>query len=216
MLRRLAVLMLALAGASGVVLATVSGSAAPGSIAGTRVVVPAIARSLQPTPVPRPYAGPVASLTLESAALTSASGVEVRDTEFVGGEETFQLPTHPSLIAWYEAFGRPGFGGANSIFAAHIDYVNYGLGPFAYLTSADIGDTLYVRMDNGIEYAYTVLSVETIRLEDINMHSVVFPGLPSDRERVTLVSCGGTFVPYPGGGGQYNSRVILVAERSIP
>ena len=54
-----------------------------------------------------------------------------------------------------------------------------------------------------------------VHLADLDMNSVVYPPLPSNRERVTLISCGGTFVPYPTGGGEYLSRVILVAERVI-
>ena len=47
------------------------------------------------------------------------------------------------------------------------------------------------------------------------MDAVVYPWLDAGVERVTLISCGGTFVPYAGGGGEYTSRVILVAERYV-
>jgi len=183
---------------------------APGVMRGESTVAPAAT----PTPKPVPYAGPVESLYLASARLGAGSPVEVRDTHFVGGEEFFEDPSAPAYIAWYERFGHPGFTGNNSVFAAHIDYVGYGKGPFGYITSAAAGDALYVTMDNGVEYAYTVKSVEIVHLDALDMDRVVFPALGAGVERITLISCGGTFVPRPGGGGEYDSRVILVAERT--
>lgn len=168
-----------------------------------------------PVPLPVPYNGPVESLHLASARLDEAWPVEVRDTHFIGAREVFQDPSAPQNIAWYSRFGQPGYVGANSIFAAHVDYVGFGKGPFGYLTSASAGDALYMTMDNGTTYTYTVKSVAVIHLDDLDMDAVVFPALTKGVERVTLISCGGTFVPYPGGGGEYNSRVILVAERYV-
>ncbi len=162
-----------------------------------------------------PYNGPVASLYLAAARLDASWPVEVRDTYFAGGREFFEDPSAPQRIAWYARFGHPGYAGANSIFAAHVDYVGFGKGPFGYITSASAGDALYVTMDNGTSYAYTVKSVAIVQLEQLDMDAVVFPALGPGVERVTLISCGGTFVPYAGGGGEYTSRVILVAERYV-
>ena len=188
-----------------------------------RVVAPGLMRAevlATPTPTPRPvpYSGPVASLYLASASISSNWPVEVRDTVSVGGRETFQDPTRPERIAWYSRFGPPGFPANNSIFAGHINYIGFGNGPFAFLTKAAVDDALYVTMANGESYAYTVRSVEIVSLTELNngaMDAYVFPPLDSYTERVTLISCGGDFVARPGGGGDYTSRVILVAERYV-
>jgi hypothetical protein len=171
-----------------------------------------------PTPRPVPYSGPVASLYLGSARISASAPVEVRDTVNVGGQETFQDPTRPERIAWYSRFGQPGFPANNSIFAGHINYIGHGNGPFAYLTSAAYDDALYVTMANGQQYAYTVRSVEIVSLAELQsgaMDAYVFPALASNTERITLISCGGNFVARAGGGGDYTSRVILVAERYV-
>lgn len=168
-----------------------------------------------PVPLPVPYNGPVASLHLATAKLDAAWPVEVRDTYFAGEREFFEDPSAPQKIAWYSRFGQPGYIGANSIFAGHIDYVGFGKGPFGYLTSASAGDALYLTMDNGTTYTYTVKSVAVVSLQSLDMDAVVFPALTAGVERVTLISCGGTFVRYAGGGGEYTSRVILVAERYV-
>ncbi|MEP7214789.1 MAG: class F sortase [Anaerolineaceae bacterium] len=217
---------LVLGGVAGMLGAAVAVAAdSPGPDLKFRAFAPAVARSEDPTPPPpaaptprpQPYDGAVQTLYLASAALTMNPPVEQRDTTFSLGREVLQDPTAPAQIAWYPRFGRPGFAGSNSLFAAHVNYVNYGNGPFAHLTSASVGDALYVTMDNGQSYAYTVRSVEVISLDSLNMDAVVFPALDSSTERVTLISCGGTFVPNANGvGGEYNSRVILVAERYVP
>ena len=96
--------------------------------------------------------------------------------------------------------------------------MNFGNGPFAYLTSAAYQDALYVTMANGASYAYTVKSVEVVSLAELEagaMDAYVFPSLDSYTERITLISCGGNFVARAGGGGDYTSRVILVAERYV-
>lgn len=172
-----------------------------------------------PTPKPAPYSGPVAALYLGPAGIDSDQ-IEQRDTTIQGGRETLQDPAYPGDIAWYPRFGHPGYGGGtNSLFAAHVNYYQYGNGPFAYLTSASPGDALYVTMANGQQFAYTVVSVRVIPLSELSsggMQDVVYPSLGAHTERVTLISCGGDFVPFAGGGGEYTSRVVVTAERWAP
>jgi hypothetical protein len=167
-----------------------------------------------PTPTPIDY-GPPRSMTLASAFIPAGTYIEQRHTRFTGGQEFFDEPSNPRWIAWYHRFSTMGRGGQNTIFSAHINYVGIGNGPFRYLTSARVGDSLSITMDNGQTLRYSVQSVQVISLANLNMDRVVYPGVPSNRERITLISCGGTFVPRPGGGGDYDSRVILVAERII-
>ena len=189
-----------------------------------RVVAPELSRAEDlptPTPTPRPvpYTGPVSAMYLASARIDGNWPIETRDTTFIGGVETFQDPSGPAQIAWYARFGQPGFPANNSIFAGHINYVSFGNGPFAFLTSAAVDDALYLAMANGVTYTYTVRSVEVVSLAALQagaMDAYVFPALDSHTERVTLISCGGDFVPRVGGGGDYTSRVILVAERYVP
>ncbi len=185
-------------------------------ISGGEVPTPTPEPLPEPTPRPEVYAGPVKSLYLASARLYGDAVVEPRGTEVTGGRDFFQTPTTPYRIAWYAAFGHLGNGGSNSIFGAHIDYMGIGRVVFGFLTSARPGDALYVTMEEGNDYAYTVTSIEIKKLVDIDMGPIVYPDLDEHTERVTLISCGGTFSPYPDGGGEYDSRVFLVAERYVP
>jgi len=219
--------LLALAGSLlGLVATVVSAAEQPSANLKYRAIAPglSVAENLPtatpvPVPTPVPYAGPVAALSLASARIDSQWPVETRDTTVIGGRETFQDPSGPQWIAWYARFGHPGYAGSNSIFAAHINYISFGNGPFAYLTSALPDDALYVTMADGSSYAYTVRSVQLVSLAELQAGSIdgyVFPALDSHTERVTLISCGGDFVPRAGGGGDYTSRVILIAERYVP
>jgi hypothetical protein len=221
--RKTPIILLGLAILLAVVTTLAASAAEPTPVLKYRAIAPglSVAELLPtptPTPRPTPYTGPVSSLYLESAGISSRWPVDIRDTTNVGGRETFQDPSRPDSIAWYARFGQPGFPANNSIFAAHINYINFGNGPFAYLTSAAPGDALYVTMADGTSYAYTVRSVELVSLSELENGAIdayVFPALDSYTERVTLISCGGDFVPRAGGGGDYTSRVILVAERYV-
>lgn len=177
-----------------------------------------------PAPVARPETpdGRVAALYLGSARILGNAPVEARGTHYVGGRELFEDPSAPQYISMYPQWGTgrpgrvaPGAGGMNTIFAAHVNYVNYGNGPFAYLHEAVLGDALYVTLDEGTQLAYTVAAVEIVPVASLNMDRIVFPSLDSTTERITLISCGGTFVP-AAVGGEYTSRVILIAERYVP
>jgi Sortase domain len=169
-----------------------------------------------PTPRPEPYQGPVTSLYLESARIRTSSPIETGDTHRItGGREVLDDPRRPQNIIWYPRFGRPGLGGTNTIFAGHVNYIGYGNGPFAFLTSAEVDDALYVTLGDGRVLAYTVKSVRLVHLAELDMNAVVYPLLDDQTERITLISCGGTFIP-AAVGGEYTSRVILVAERFVP
>lgn len=213
-----------LVGLAGVLFATLAGAEGPAEQrAGLtrKVILPAIARDgvpppPTPTPEPPPYQGAVVALSLPSAGLEEGKYIEPRHTFLDNGRERLQEPSHPAYIAWYNQLGHPGYRAGNTIFSAHVDYVGYGRGPFWGLHTARVGDTLTVVMDNGLEYSYTVQWARIIHLSELDMNEVVYPALDSHRERITLISCGGTFIPYPGGGGEYDSRVVLIAERIHP
>ena len=168
-----------------------------------------------PTPRPLPYIGPIQSIYLGSAGIYGGSPIEEGDTTSIGGREHFADPSAPQNIIWYPRFGRPGFAASNTMVAAHVNYVNYGNGPFAYLLNAQVDDALYVTMANGEVLTYTVKSVTLYHLGEIDMDAVVYPPLDDHTERITLMSCGGTFIP-AAVGGEFDSRVVVVAERFVP
>jgi hypothetical protein len=222
-------LVLMVAGSAGLFVAGIAGGQSPSLT--PRAFVPGLTRAeatptpvpaptVAPTPRPQPYVGPIARVYLGPASLDSAN-IEVRGTTWINGRETLQDPTAPARIAHYPALQgelppAPGFPAGHTILAAHVNYLGYGNGPFAHLTAAKPGDALYLIMADGTQYAYTVQDVQVIHLAVLDMDAVVYPPLDSHRERVTLISCGGTCIRNSAGGCEYDSRVILVAERYVP
>ena len=108
----------------------------------------------------------------------------------------------------------------DALFAAHINYFGYGNGPFAHLQNAQVGASLELILADGTDYVYTIETVQLIPvtiLENGGMQDIVYPPLDSYHTRVTLISCGGDFVPYANGSGagEYTSRVVVTAERYV-
>jgi hypothetical protein len=174
----------------------------------------------QPTPVPYRSSAAVTGISVASAGISTSNPVEQRDTTYEGGAEVFQDPTGPGKIAWYPRFGHPSQPGEDALFAAHVNYFGYGNGPFAHLQNAQDGGSLYVELADGTEYAYTITSVDVIPLDVLDnggMDRIVSPPLDEHTNRVTLISCGGDFVPYSNGSGagEYTSRVVVTAERYV-
>lgn len=108
--------------------------------------------------------------------------------------------------------------------AAHVNYVGYGNGPFAYLLDAAAGDALYVTMANGDVLAYTVKSVTLHHLATVDMDAIVFATrwTTCTRSGSRLIAAGGTFIP-AATGGEYDSpdrggggalRPVVVVEDS--
>ena len=191
------------------------------------VNAPVIARDgPPPTPTPAPTAvpvrssAPVVALHVPSAGIDGSFAVEQRDTKFVGSREVLQDPSSPGLIAWYPRFGHPSEPAQDALFAAHINYIGYGNGPFAHLQNAQVGAPLELILADGTAYTYTIETVELIPLSQLDnggMQDIVYPPLDSYHTRVTLISCGGDFVPYNdgSGAGEYTSRVVVTAERYV-
>jgi hypothetical protein len=226
-MRRWTVLVAASLGVLGLVggaIAFASGASAPDASLTHHVSAPAIVREgpppPPPTPVPVRSSAPVVALHMPSARIDGSFAIEQRDTKFEGSREVLQDPSSPGLIAWYPRFGHPSQPAQDALFAAHINYFGYGNGPFAHLQNAQVGETLELILADGTDYTYTIETVQLIPLSVLDnggMEDVVYPPLDSYHQRVTLLSCGGDFVPYNdgSGAGEYTSRVVVTAERYV-
>lgn len=160
---------------------------------------------------PAPYDGAVARLKIPRFNVDSAIQV-------LGLLPNNQLdvPANPLDTGWYDlpGYGKPGFG-ANSFFAAHVDYFPDIRGPFYNLAKLDPNDEIVVTMDNGVEYKYRVVRKKRYDVDTIPMGDLIWPpDRPSGKEWVTLITCGGQFVrTQANGAGEYLNRDVVVAER---
>lgn len=109
---------------------------------------------------------------------------------------------------------KPGYG-TNSVFSAHETW-NFKDGPFKNLYKANPGDLVIVDMDDGTENTYQIFSKQRYDIDSMPMGDLIWPkDRPAGQEWITLITCGGNFVPTPGqnGLGEYTQRDVVIAER---
>ena len=109
------------------------------------------------------------------------------------------------IVAWYDFSALPGQG-TNAVFAGHITWD--GPGVFLNLENLQPGDKVSVFTEDGKQLQYQVfenLLVDPSRVD-------LLYGTPEDI--VTLISCGGAWVPNPNDpfGGNYDNRIVVRAK----
>ena len=75
---------------------------------------------------------------------------------------------------------------------------------------------MVVDMDDGTEYTYRIFSKQRYDVDTMPMGDLIWPrDRPADKEWITLITCGGNFVPDPGGSGlgSYTQRYVVISER---
>ncbi len=169
-----------------------------------------------PTPEPTPYDGELVMMRIPSL------GVEA-PIEAIGkipGVNKLDVP-RPRNVGWYHIYDKPGFG-TSSLFSAHKDWAADNIrGPFYALTELKAGDLVIVVMDDGREYVYEVFFQQRYVTGDLPMHDLIWPHeaeneellRPAEEEWVTLITCGGDFIPTePDGSGYYVHRDVVIAR----
>lgn len=169
-----------------------------------------------PTAEPTPYNGELVVMRIPSL------GVEA-PIEAIGkipGENKLDVP-RPRNVGWYYIYDKPGFG-TSALFSAHKDWAQDNIrGPFYALTELEDGDLVIVVMDDGREYVYEVFFQRRYAAGDMPMHDLIWPHeaeneellRPVDEEWVTLITCGGDFIPTePDGSGYYVHREVVIAR----
>jgi sortase (surface protein transpeptidase) len=160
------------------------------------------------TPTVPPFDGAIARLVAPSIGLNHA----VEPIGIVSGQ--LDVPKDGvNNVGWYEPYPKPGHG-KNAVFAAHVNF-NKKEGPFAHLAEVQEGAEISVVMDGGPTYVYRVIvyaryDVDTIPTGDL----IAAPERPPEEEWITLITCGGDFVPDPGSEfGHYQQRDVVIATR---
>jgi LPXTG-site transpeptidase (sortase) family protein len=125
-----------------------------------------------------------------------------------------EVPKDPDLVAWYDFTAKPGQG-SNAVFAGHVDWTVNGrpvTAVFWGLRELDEGDVVRLLLEDGSELGYRVTHNLAIGYDDPNAVEVMYR-TPNDV--ITLISCGGTWVPDLSMplGGNYTHRVVVRAER---
>jgi len=160
----------------------------------------------QPTPtapLPTPDLAPIANLVIPKFDIDAP--VVVRG---VDANNVMETPDGPKDVAWYDFTSPPG-SGSNAVFAAHVDYINYGPAVFWHLKDLEQGDPVEVHLEDGTVYKYAVESLHYVPAEPTQEELASIVG-KTDTDVVTLITCGGSW-----DGHEYDQRVIVRATRVL-
>lgn len=163
-----------------------------------------------PTPTPAPFDGAVGRLELARLGISNA----IEEIGLVPNTNELDTPRDAiNKVGWYYIYNKPGFNG-NAVFSAHVNY-NFKQGPFARLKDVAPDDEIVIEMDGGPTYKYKVFRKQRYDVETIPMGDLIWPrDKPANEEWITLITCGGRFVPtQPNGLGEYRDRDVVVALR---
>jgi hypothetical protein len=116
-----------------------------------------------------------------------------------------QLPSHQTVAGWYRWGATPGTGTGTTLIAAHVDTLQYGLGPFAQLRYLDRGAVIHVTTADRRTHDYTVQRVQYVSQQRLPLRQLFTREGPV---RLMLVTCGGT---YDSTTHRYSDNVIVTA-----
>jgi sortase (surface protein transpeptidase) len=114
------------------------------------------------------------------------------------------LPDDVGRVGWYRFGPLPGDGGS-SVIAGHVDDREQGLGAMAPLREAAPGQEVQVDDGAGATTRWRVVSRELISKQVLPVERLFARDGPP---RLTLVTCGGPFLPE---FGSYRDNVVVVA-----
>lgn len=128
------------------------------------------------------------------------------ETRGVTSQGAMEEPTGKDAVAWYDFSEFPGFGG-NAVFSAHVDWFTGELGPFARMKELREGDEVIVKMSDGFQMTFKVVSTKLYKVSDVKMGEVVGR---TEKDSLTFITCEGTF---SRSNQDYSHRRIVRAER---
>lgn len=120
-------------------------------------------------------------------------------------EGKMAVPDNYTEVGWYKFGGRPGEKGS-AVMGAHLDNGKNIPGVFKKLKYLNIGDDVYVKTSDGKTLQYRVIS-KKVYAYNAKETSEVFT--QSDRARLNLITCHGTFMPKLN---TYDQRIIVFTE----
>lgn len=169
----------------------------------TTTATPSIAQATE-TPVALPP--PTIGVLLERLVVPKIrldSPVEVKGVNARGEMEN---PSGKDAVAWYDFSEFPGFGG-NAVFSGHVDWFTGELGSFGRLKELKEGDEVLLKLSDGTEMKYVVVSSTLYESAKAPVAEIVGK---TEKDSLTFITCEGTF---DRRAQDYSHRRIVRAER---
>jgi hypothetical protein len=148
---------------------------------------------------PRPVVPPVSVEVPSAGIVVSVTPVGVES------DGLMELPADVKIAGWYRYGANPMSKTGTTVIAAHVDSVEYGLGPFAGLKGLAAGTEVVVTLSSGKQVRYAIESVTSVVKEELPLSQVF------DRDgdpRLALITCGGQF---NYSTGSYSDNILVIA-----
>jgi LPXTG-site transpeptidase (sortase) family protein len=115
------------------------------------------------------------------------------------------VPENVRHVGWWDGSARAGEPFGSTVIAGHVDSDTGGIGFFARLLRAKVGDTLTLRADSH-RLTYRVTAVKKVARRALATESQAFK--QTGPHRLVLITCTGDFHRDRGG---YDSNLVVVA-----
>ena len=154
-------------------------------------------------PSPRPTAVsdvPTVSASLDTQSPQAVPPVRLRINDLdidmtvepigLAADGAMALPENPADAAWYRYGAWPGSEQGSIVIAAHVDSLNYPVGPLAKLPQVEPGTEIVVTTAAGTDAVYVVADEGFVIKNDVPWADVFDR---TGEPRLTIVTCGGEF-----------------------
>lgn len=148
---------------------------------------------------------PVASVSPVRLAIPSLA-VDMPVTD-VGVEDSGQmeLPVDPAIAGWYRYGADAASTSGRILIAAHVDAIDYPIGPLARLRDVPVGETVGVTAADGTSREFVIESLTYYEKAALPSDELFARGGPS---ALVIITCGG---PFDSATGHYRDNVVAVA-----
>lgn len=190
-----------------------AGAELPPSSESPPTTPPPVPPTSPPTPTPtrdvevRPGALPTPEASVAPVSLAIPSlAIDMPVTD-VGVADTGQmeLPTDPAVAGWYRYGADATSTSGRILIAAHVDAVDYPIGPLARLRDVPAGEAVRLTAADGTSREFVVQSLTYYEKTSLPTAELFERGGPS---ALVLVTCGG---PFDSQTGHYRDNVVAVA-----
>ncbi len=159
---------------------------------------------LPPSPTPLPSEAPPARLIIDKIGVDAPI-----ITLSVDENRIPEVPAEGQTVAWYNFSSKPQHG-SNVVFSGHVTWDRVPA-VFWELDTVERGDLIRVKLEDETEFQYRVTRVRAVEWDDPEGVELIWP---TPDEMITIVTCGGTWIPDASNpiGGNYTHRTVVRAE----
>jgi LPXTG-site transpeptidase (sortase) family protein len=162
--------------------------------------------SPEASPAATGFRAPTEGAVLEFVKISRIAMNAPVETKGINSRGEMEDPSGRDHIAWYDFSEFPGFGG-NAVFSGHVDWYTGELGVFGRMKELQEGDEIVVRLSDGMEMTYKVISSALYESHKAPVGDIT---ARTEKDSLTFITCEGAF---DRRASDYSHRRVVRAER---